>query len=111
MTTPPFAYLTLRRLELHEVLTKLRPLDAVLLLLLVVRAHPRNGRVWTTTEHLSAELGFSGALVTDALDRLVGQGFAMKIPSKAPILSLEVGPLLVREGEAPDNVPLEPSTL
>jgi len=111
MTTPAFAHLTLRRRELHEALTKLRPLDTVVLFLLVVRAHPRNARVWTTIERLSAELGFSDTLVTDTLDRLVDRGFATKIPSRAPLLSLEVGPLLVREGEAPENIPLEPSSV
>lgn len=111
MTTPPFAHLTLRRRELHDALTNLRPLDVVVLLLLVVRSHPRNGRVWTTMERLSAELGLSGALVTDTLDRLVDQGFLAKVPSKAPLLALEVGPLLVREGEAPENIPLEPTAV
>ncbi len=111
MTTPELSHITLRRHELHEALTRLRPLDAVILLDLVVRSHPRGGRAWTTIERLSADLGISGQLIADALERLVDQGYLEKIPSRAPLLSLEVGPLLVRDGEAPENIPVEPSAV
>ncbi len=101
-------HITFRRPELCVALTKLRPQDAVLLLAVIVHSHPRGGRVWTTTERLATELGLSGALVTESLERLCQWEFLSKIPSRPPVLSLEVGSLLVRNGEAPENLPLGP---
>lgn len=105
--TPECLHVTLRRSDLHAALATLRPLDVVVLLDLVAHSHPRAGRVWTTTERISADLGLSDRLTTEILDRLVGRGFVARIPSRPPILSLEVLTLLVREGEAPENLPVE----
>lgn len=101
-------HITFRRRQLYLALTTLRPLDTVLLLTVIIHSHPRGGRVWTTTERLATELGLSESLVGDSLERLIGRQFLSKIPSRPPVLSLEVADLLVREGEAPDNLPLEP---
>jgi hypothetical protein len=109
MNATPYLHLTLRRRELHEALTKLCPLDAVVLLDLVVRAHPHAGRLWTTVERIGSELGIPDGLISDTLERLIDRGYLLRIPARAPLLSLEIGSLLVREGEAPDNLPLEPT--
>lgn len=108
MTTPSFAEITLRRRTLHLALTTLRPMDAIVLLALVVRAHPSNGRVWTTYERIGAELALSSALVADTIDRLMDHGFLHRIPSRPPVVSLEAGDLMVRGSGAPENLPVEP---
>lgn len=100
---------TLRRPELHALLTRHRPLDVVVLLDLTIRAHLRTGRLWTTAEKLAAELGLSERLVLDTIDRLVERELLSRLPAKAPLLALEIGALLVRDGEAPSNLPLEPT--
>lgn len=109
MNSPDFIHITFRRQPLYGALTTLRPLDVVLLLAIVVHSHPRGGRVWSTTERLAAELGLTESLVTDSLERLIDRKFLTRIPSRPPVLSLEVSDLLVREGEAPENLPLEPT--
>lgn len=107
MTAPQIA-LTFRRSALARAIDELAPIDDKALLHLALHACPSTGRVFTTLVRLADKLGLSIPLVEHVLDRLVRAGFVRIIePMRRPLLVLELGPVFVRDGAAPANVPLD----
>jgi DNA-binding MarR family transcriptional regulator len=100
--------LVFRRTSLARAVHDLPPIDAKALLHLALHACPTTGRVWTTPVRLADELGLSATLVEHLLDRLGRAGFVRILePTRRPLLVLELGPVFIRDGAAPGNVPVE----
>lgn len=106
--TPPRPTVVLRRAELVRGLS-LGATDLRLLIALLVRACPSSGRTWEPSERLAEALGLSDALIRAGLDRLEREGFVELQPGLLRGLpSVELGPVLVRSHEPPENLPVEP---
>lgn len=106
--TPPRPTIALRRTELVRA-QRLSATDLRVLVALILRACPSTGRTWEPSERLAEALGLSDAVVRAALHELVRHGLLEIHPGVMRGLPcIELGPLLVRAAEPPENLPVEP---
>ena len=98
----------LRRERLLAAVRSLSPQEVAILTLLLTQACPTTSRVWTSTTRLADELKVSPALVEALLDRLEVHQQLRVLPVRGAIRTIELGPVFVRDVEAPDNLPLAP---
>ncbi|MDP3216533.1 MAG: hypothetical protein Q8S73_20660 [Deltaproteobacteria bacterium] len=100
--------IVLRRGALLQALSFLPALDFQVLLAIVPHACPTMARAWVTVERLAAELRLTNAIVDDALLRLNQHRLIHTFARRGNLLGIELGPVFVRESEAPENLPVEP---
>lgn len=98
----------LRRERLLAVTRHLSAQEVTLLVVLFAQACPTTGRVWTSASRLADELQLSPSLVETLLDRLDLAGHLRSAPVRGSIRTLELGPVFLRDVEAPENLPLAP---
>ncbi len=98
----------LRRERLLGALRNLSVQEAAILILLVTQACPTTGRVWTSTSRIADELKVSPAVVETLLDRLELLGHVTSATARGSIRTIELGPVFVRDAEAPENLPVAP---
>jgi hypothetical protein len=99
--------LTLRRESLMRALCALPALDVSVLLHLVSHACARTNRVWTSPGRTAEALSLTSGVVEHAFLNLEREHFLLNHRVRGDLRCLELGPLLVREGEPPDNLPVE----
>lgn len=96
----------LRERELTRALGTLGPSDFAVLMKLVVLADAGTGIVHIRSDDLAAELVMDPQFIHRALDRLIEREFLEELGHEGDALLAELGPLLVRRGAAPANLPL-----
>lgn len=109
----PTRFVTLRRLPLTLATRTLPAADLHVLVALTLAACPRTGRVWTTPLRLADELTLAPAAVEAAFASLTARGHITLWSRSSSTLALrcyELGAMLAREVEAPDNLPVEPTS-
>lgn len=107
----------LRRERLLAALRSLPVEETAVLLLLATQACPTTGRVWTSALRIADELNVPRlpngleappVLIETLLTRLERRGHLRSLPSRFGIRTLELGPVFVRDVEAPENLPVAP---
>lgn len=98
----------LRREKLVSALRNLTFQEAVILILLASQACPTSGRVWTSSNRIAEDLQLSPTLVESILDRLELLGHLDVAPARGSIRVVELGPVVVRDADAPENLPVAP---
>jgi len=109
----PTRIVTLRRVPLALATRTLPAADLHVLVALALTACPRTGRVWTTPLRLADELTLAPAAVEAALASLTAHGHITLWSRSSSTLALrcyEIGAVLARQVEAPDNLPVEPTS-
>lgn len=109
----PTRIVTLRRVPLTLAVRSLAATDLQVLLALTLAACPRTGRVWTTPLRLADELILAPAAVEAAFASLAAHGHITLWSRSSSALALrcyELGSVLARQGDAPDNLPVEPTS-
>lgn len=102
-------FVSLRRRVLRDALATLRPFEVVVLFTLVVRADPRTGRAWYHPLRLAGDLDATPGALTDAVDQLVSHGLVELLPpSSSWGVSIELGLLVHRPSDPPENLPVLP---
>jgi DNA-binding MarR family transcriptional regulator len=96
----------LRERELARALASLGPADLMVLLKLVILADAGTGIAHVRAEDLATELVLDPQFVTRALERLAARDFLEELTEEADTEFVELGPVLVRRGNAPPNLPL-----
>lgn len=92
--------------ELARALATLSPSDLAVLLKLVVLADAGTGIVHIRSDDLAAELVMDPQFIHRALDRLAEKEFLETLGHEGQAGLAELGPILVRRGAAPANLPL-----
>jgi DNA-binding MarR family transcriptional regulator len=100
--------LHLRRERLLAAVRGLSAQEAATLVLLLTQACPTTGRIWTSASRLADDLKVSSTLVETLLDTLELRGHLRSAPARGSIRTLELGPVFVRDAEAPANLPVAP---
>lgn len=100
--------IVLRRGALLQALSALSAIDLQVFVALLPHACPTTARSWLTVERLAAELRLTNAIVDDALLRLNQHRLILTFARRGDLLGIELGPVFVRESEAPENLPVEP---
>lgn len=104
-------FVSLRRRVLRDALATLRPFEVTVLLTLVVRADPRTARAWYHPLRLAGDLGTTPGALTEAVDQLVSHGLVEFMPASGPWgISIELGLLVHRPSDPPENLPVLPLT-
>ncbi len=106
----PTRIVTLRRVPLALVVRTVTAQDLQVFLALTLAACPRTGRVWTTPLRLADELTQDPAAVEATFASLIARGHITlwsRSSSTLPLRCYELGCVLARQGEAPDNLPVE----
>lgn len=105
--TPPRT-IALRRAEFARALS-LSTTDVRVLVALLVRACPRTGQAWRPVEEIAESLGLSHDLVRWTIEKLELEDFLDVEPGVLPgTYVIELGDILVRTAEPPENLPIEP---
>lgn len=105
----PTPLLTLRQPELTRAVAALDGDALRLLLHLAGGACPRTNRVWTTPLRASEALGLSVPMIEAHLAALVASGeLSLWTRGVGALRCYELGSLVVRAGEAPENLPVAP---
>lgn len=99
------------RQEIVRALRALCALDVKVLLELAVRAHPATGRVWEMKARLAEDLTMTDHFFDEILERLAEESFVEALdPAGQRLGWIELGEVLVRQGQSPDNLPVERAT-
>ncbi len=107
----PTRIVTLRRVPLTLAARSLAAADLHVLVALTLAACPGTGRVWTSPLRLADELTLAPAVVEAAFALLVSRGLIALWSRSSSTLALrcyEIGDVLARQVDAPDNLPVEP---
>ena len=105
--TPLRVIITLRRSPLLWAVTKLPPLDVTVLLYLVAHACPTTARAWATPGRIAQDLGLTSGVVEQALVHLARESMLTTFVVRGDLQGIELGPLIVRDHDAPENLPIE----
>lgn len=103
--------LDLHRGELVRAVLRLTATDVTVLLATTLAADPQTARLTLHPDVIALRLAIPTERVRRALDRLLRHGFLFRIAREGEAELLELGPVLLREGSAPENLPFEPMTL
>lgn len=96
----------LRERELTRALGTLGPSDLAVLMKLVTLADAGTGIVHIRSDEFAAELVMDPQFIHRALDRLLEREFLEDLGLEGDAALVELGPLLIRRGVAPSNLPL-----
>lgn len=99
--------LQLRRDVLLRAVQTLPPLTLKVFIHLLASACPHTARVWTSVLRIETALGLSTGVVTQALDTLTRERFISVTVVHGNLWAIEIGHLLIRDDEAPPNLPVE----
>ena len=105
--TSPSPKVTILRAPLTRALAQLAPMDAKVLLHLLLRACPTTGRIWTTLGRLAEDLELTPGLIEHALTHLAETKLLeYHAPRLGQLGTIELGTVFVRLEAAPDNLPV-----
>ena len=100
--------ITLRRTVVLWIATRLSPLDVTVLLYLVAHACPTTARVWMTPARTAEDLGLTSGVVEQVLVHLARESVLTTFVVRGNLHGIELGPVLIRDHDAPENLPVEP---
>lgn len=107
--TPLRPSVQLRRESLLQALRILPPTEIAVLVLLVLHACPRTGIVWASPSTIAERLRLTTGIVESALTHLVREHCLSNYSHLVDRRGLMLGSIFIKEGEAPDNIPVEPA--